>query len=106
MEDSLSVELLLPEERGSPDASNPNEKVVSEHATYHVYYSQPTNLSLTKSNNPDFTKLQYEYDQEQQIQAEEPSQLAAHSSTDQNGQSNVGLVLVAWHKTVSYVNTY
>ena len=57
----------------SPVESNPNEKVVSEHATYHVCYSQPTNLSLTKSNL-EFTKLQYEYDQEQQIQVEEPSQ--------------------------------
>ena len=81
------MELLLPEERGSPDASNPNEKVVSEHATYHVCYSQPTNLGLTKSN-PEFTKLQYKYNQEQQIQAEEPSQSTTHSSTDQNGQSN------------------
>jgi hypothetical protein len=43
----------------SPDASNPDTKV-SEHATYHICYSQPTNLSLTKLN-PEFTKLQYKY---------------------------------------------
>jgi hypothetical protein len=43
----------------SPDASNPNEKVVSEHPTYHVSYAQPTNYAILNGYDTDYNALKF-----------------------------------------------
>jgi hypothetical protein len=43
----------------SPDSSNPNEKVVSEHPTYHISYAQPTDHAIWNGYDADYNTLKF-----------------------------------------------